>query len=156
MALNVAILPVDTKDLPISPRCGGGRSALPDFFFLFPRFSRPRAGGIGHRVKNTVVFFGLATNTLNVRNINMPSDFFIAVQVQPLTTFQQMVEFYLTRVLTLSAKDARIKILLDKYRTHDFRTTTSRYADYLLDHSRVEGYLCTNNKWFSMFLPNRT
>ena len=41
---------------------------LPDFFFssLFP--VQQTTSGIGHRVKY-VVFFGLATNTLNVRNI---------------------------------------------------------------------------------------
>ena len=38
----------------------------------------------------------------------------------------------LTHVLTLSATDARIKILLDKNRTHDLRT--SKCASYLVDH----------------------
>ena len=40
---------------------------LPDFFFcsLFP--VQQTTSGIGHRVK---YFFGLATNTLNVRNNN--------------------------------------------------------------------------------------
>ena len=43
---------------------------LPDFFFcsLFP--VQQTTSGIGHRVKYQVVFFGLATNTLNVRNNN--------------------------------------------------------------------------------------
>ena len=41
---------------------------LPDFFFcsLFP--VQQTTSGIGHRVKSS--FFGLATNTLNVRNNN--------------------------------------------------------------------------------------
>ena len=37
----------------------------------------------------------------------------------------------------LSATDARIKILLDENRTHDFRTSR-RCAGYLLDHSGDE------------------
>ena len=43
---------------------------LPDFFFcsLFP--VQQTTSGIGHRVKYLVVFFGLATSTLNVRNNN--------------------------------------------------------------------------------------
>ena len=48
-------------------RTSGAGGALPDFLFYFPLFSRPRAGlatyyGVKH------FFFGLATNTLNVRN----------------------------------------------------------------------------------------
>ena len=41
--------------------------ALPDFFFFFSPVQRTTSG-IGHRVKYLVVFFGLATNALNVRN----------------------------------------------------------------------------------------
>ena len=43
---------------------------LPDFFFcsLFP--VQQTTSGIGHRVKYSGSFFGLATNTLNVRNNN--------------------------------------------------------------------------------------
>ena len=44
---------------------GGGGGALPDFFFS-PLFSRPRADWPPCKV----VFFGLATNALNVRNNN--------------------------------------------------------------------------------------
>ena len=42
---------------------GRGGGALPNFFFSVQQTT----SGIGHRV-NKVVFFGLATNTLNVRN----------------------------------------------------------------------------------------
>ena len=46
---------------------GGGGGALPDFFFFFfSLFSRPRAG----LATGKVVFFGLATYALNVRNNN--------------------------------------------------------------------------------------
>ena len=47
---------------------GGEGGALPDFFFFFP--VQQTTSGIGHRVKYLVVFFGLATNALNVRNNN--------------------------------------------------------------------------------------
>ena len=48
---------------------GGGGGMLPDFFFcsLFP--VQQTTSGIGHSVKYGS-FFGLATNTLNVRNNN--------------------------------------------------------------------------------------
>ena len=50
-------------------QCGGwGGGMLPDFLFcsIFP--VQQTTSGIGHRVKYLIVFFGLATNTLNVRN----------------------------------------------------------------------------------------
>ena len=46
---------------------GGGGRALPDFFFFLFFPDQQTTSGIGHRV-NEVVFFGLATNALNVRN----------------------------------------------------------------------------------------
>ena len=52
-----------------------------------------------------------------------------------------MVEILLTHVLTLSATDARIRNLLEKNQTHDFRT--SRCAGYLLDYSGDEGITAT-------------
>ena len=52
-------------------RGGGGAGALPDFFFfLFFPVSRTRAGLATVRSS----FFGLATNTLNVRNDNNNND----------------------------------------------------------------------------------
>ena len=48
----------------------GGGGALPDFFFLLFFPVQQTTSGIGHRVKYLVVFFGLATNALNVRNNN--------------------------------------------------------------------------------------
>ena len=44
---------------------GEGRFQTFSFFFFFP--VQQTTSGIGHRV-NKVVFFGLATNALNVRN----------------------------------------------------------------------------------------
>ena len=41
---------------------------LPDFFFCYLFPVQQTTSGIGHPCK--VVFFGLATNTLNVRNDN--------------------------------------------------------------------------------------
>ena len=63
--------------------------------------------------------------------------FIIAMQVQHSYNSSANGRILLTHVLTFSATDARIKILLDKSRTHDFRT--SRCASYLLDHSGNEG-----------------
>ena len=52
---------------------------LPDFFFcsLFP--VQQATSGIGHRVN--VVFFGLATNTLKVRNNNFSSNTHLILEV---------------------------------------------------------------------------
>ena len=47
---------------------GRGGRCQPFYFLLFSLFSRPRAGLA--TVKGSFVFFGLATNTLNVRNNN--------------------------------------------------------------------------------------
>ena len=46
---------------------GGGGGGLPEFFFFIIIFFsvQQTTSGIGHRVSS---FFGLATNTLNVRN----------------------------------------------------------------------------------------
>ena len=49
---------------------GGGGGALPDFFLFLFFPVQQTTSGIGHRVKYSVVFFGLATNALNVRNNN--------------------------------------------------------------------------------------
>ena len=48
-----------------------------------------------------------------------------------------MIEFYVSRVLTLFATEEKKKSCFDKNRTHDFRT--NRCAGYLLDHSGDEG-----------------
>ena len=45
---------------------GGGRGGAARLFLFFP----VTTSGIGHRVKYLVVFSGLATNALNVRNNN--------------------------------------------------------------------------------------
>ena len=51
---------------PNEQRGGGGGRALPDFYFFFPSlFSKPRAE---FAIVFKSSFFGLATNTLNVRN----------------------------------------------------------------------------------------
>ena len=103
------LLPVVTKDLPISPRC-------------------------------------------------TPYELLSRYKFSTLTTRQPMVEFtYSPRtIIALSATDARIKILLDKNRTHDFRT--SRCAGYLLDHSGDESihwkpYLLLQYPHFEALFP---
>ena len=48
---------------------GGGGGALPNLLFYFVSCSADHER-IGHRVKYQVVFLGLATNTLIVRNNN--------------------------------------------------------------------------------------
>ena len=55
---------------PNEQRAGEGEGALPDFFFLSSFPVQQTTSGIGHRV-DRVVFFGLATNALNVRNNNI-------------------------------------------------------------------------------------
>ena len=88
MDLNITMLPLVTKDLPISPRF-------------------------------------------------TPYDFLSRCEFSTLTTRQLMVEFYLLPFSRFPLKEEIIKILLDKNRTHDYRT--SRCAGYLLliviDHS---------------------
>ena len=51
---------------PNKQRTGGGGSALPDFFFFFPCSADHERDWPPCKV----VFFGLATNALNVRNNN--------------------------------------------------------------------------------------
>ena len=109
-----------------------------------------------------VVFFGLATNALNVRNNNnnnnlypmdlvitilpvvtkylpissrfTPYDFLSRCKFSTLTTRQPMVEFYLLTFPRFSSRKKKYKSYFGKNRTHDF-CTTSRCAGYLLDHS---------------------
>ena len=56
----------------------------------------------------------------------------------PLTTRQPMVEFYLLTFPRFPLRKKEHKSYFGKNRAHDFRTT-SRCADYLLDHSGDEG-----------------
>ena len=51
---------------PNEQRAGGG-GVLPDFFFFLFSPVQQTTSGIGHRVKYRS-FFGLATNSLSVRN----------------------------------------------------------------------------------------
>ena len=89
MDLIITILPVVTKDLPISPRF-------------------------------------------------TPYDFLLRCKFSNLTTRQPMVELYLLTFPRFLLRKKKDKFYFGKNRTHDFRTT-SRCADYLLDHSGDEG-----------------
>ena len=59
---------------PKEQRAGGGAARL--FFFFFPLFSRPPCERNWPPCK--VVFFGLATNALNVRNNNNNNILFVS------------------------------------------------------------------------------
>ena len=85
MDVIITILPVVTKDLPISPQ------------FTFYNFSS-------------------------------------RCKFSTRTTRQPMVEFYLLTFPRFPLRKKEHKSYFGKNRTHDFRTT-SRCADYLLDHS---------------------
>ena len=92
MDLIITILPVVTKDLPISPRF-------------------------------------------------TPYDFLSRCKFSTLTTRQPMIEFYLLTFPRFPLRKKEHKSYFGKNRTHDFRTTTSRCAVYLLeDHSGDELY----------------
>ena len=75
----------------------------------------------------------MVTKDLPISPRFTPYDFLSRSKFSTLTTRQSMDNILLTHELTLSATDARIKVLLDKNRTHDFLSSTC--AGYLLDHS---------------------
>ena len=71
--------------------------ALPDFFFFFffPVLQQITRG-IGHCV-NKVVFFGLATNALNVRNNNNTygKEKYLKFQFTSLVSYHVKINFYI-------------------------------------------------------------
>ena len=77
-----------------------------------------------------------------------PYNFLSRCKFSTLTTCQLMVEFYLLTFprFPLRKKD-HSKSYFGKNRTHDFRTTTSRWcAGYPLDHPDDEGFLYLNGR----------
>ena len=66
---------------PNEQRAGGGGGALPDVFF-FPPGSADHKRDWPPCKKYQVVFFGLATNALNVRNNNSGFVFFIILYIK--------------------------------------------------------------------------
>ena len=77
-----------------------------------------------------ITILPVATKDLSISPRFTPYDFLSRCKFSNLTTRQLMVEFYLLKFPRLSL--LLTQILLGKYRTHDFRTT-SRCAGYLVD-----------------------
>ena len=88
----------------------------------------------------TITILHVVTKDLPISLRFTPYDFLLRCKFSTLTNRQPMVEFYLLTFPRFPLRKKEHKSYFGQNRTHDFRTT-SKCADYLLDHSGDEGFI---------------